>query len=195
MVEERGLEGVTVAVLLSDGFEQVELDGPVKALREAGARVEILAEDQPHLARIRGMNHLDAAGGAKGDRLLAEVSPLEFDGLLIPGGAISPDTMRQSQAHLTFVRKFVESDRPVAVICHGAWLLGDAGVAQGRRLTSWPGIRKDLERAGADWVDEEVVEDGNLITSRKPDDIPAFNGAFLRALAQAKPRTRRRAPA
>lgn len=188
------LSGVKVAVLVSDGFEQSEFDGPVEALRQAGARVDVLAQDEDHLERIHGVDHFDAAAGTKGDRLLAEASVDAYDGLLVPGGLASPDAMRQSRLHLDFVRRFVESGKPVAAICHGPWLLADADVAQGRALTSWPGIRRDMERAGATWEDREVVVDGNLVTSRKPEDVPAFNEAFLSRLAtRARPRSERRA--
>lgn len=186
------MRGKKVAVIVSDGFEQVEFDEPVKALREAGVVVEVLAEDEEHLSKIHGVNHFDAADGTTGDRLLEEAKPEDYDALLVPGGAVSPDTMRQSETHLSFVRSFVESGKPTFVICHGPWLLADAGVAKGRRLTSWPGIRRDLERAGAEWVDQEVVVDGNLVTSRKPDDIPAFNDAILDALRAAAGPTRER---
>jgi protease I len=133
------------------------------------------------------VRHLEPAEGTRGDRLIAEASPDEYDALLVPGGLASPDMMRQSDDHLGYVEEFVTSGKPVFAICHGPWLLADSGVAQGRTLTSWPGIRYDMERAGAEWVDEPVVVDGNLVTSRKPDDIPAFiEGIFdqLRDLAR-----------
>ncbi len=177
------LDCVRVAVLVSDGFEQVELDDPVAALRAAGARVDILAEDEAHLESIRGVRHLDPAEGAKGDRLLEEARPEEYDALFIPGGLASPDTMRQSLPHLRFVASFFEEGKPVAALCHGPWLIADAGYAQEYRLTSWPGIEYDLARAGALWVDEEVVVDGNLVTSRKPEDIPAFVPEVIRLFA------------
>lgn len=180
------LAGRRVAAIVSDGFEQVELDGPVRALREAGATVEVLAEDREHLARIRGVHHLDPAPGTKGDRVITDVRPDDYDALLVPGGLPSPDTMRQSDAHLRMVKEFVVSGKPTFVICHGPWLLADADVARGRRLTSWPGIRRDMERAGAEWVDEKVVVDGNLVTSRKPEDIPAFNEAAIKMLSSIK---------
>lgn len=171
-----------VAVIVADGFEQVELDKPVKALKDAGVTVHILAEDEEHLETIKGVNHLEKGEGVSGDRLLEEAKPDDYDALLVPGGLASPDTMRRSKKHLDFVRAFVEADKPTFVICHGPWLLADAGVAEGRRLTSWEGIRRDMERAGAEWVDEPVVVDGTLVTSRKPDDIPQFNEAILQAL-------------
>lgn len=174
--------GIRVAVLVADGFEQVEFDAPVQAMREAGMQVDVLAEDEDHLEGIRGVNHFEEAEGTAGDRLLDEARPDDYDALLVPGGLASPDTMRQSEAHLRFVREMVRADKPTFVICHGGWLLADAGVAQGRRLTSWEGIRRDLERAGAEWVDEPVVVDGKLVTSRKPDDIPRFVDAILEEL-------------
>lgn len=181
------MRGTKVAVIVSDGFEQVELDEPVKALREAGADIDILAEDEEHLSNIVGVNHLEKADGATGDRLLSDADPGDYDALLIPGGLASPDSMRQSEEHLSFVRAFVKSGKPTFAICHGGWLLADAGVAEGRRLTSWKAIRKDLERAGAEWVDEKVVVDGNLVTSRNPDDLDAFCDAIVEKLREAAP--------
>lgn len=171
-----------VAAIVSDGFEQVELDEPVAALRRAGCEVVVLAEDEAHLDGIKGMHHFEKAEGTKGDKLLSEARPDEYDALLVPGGLASPDAMRQSEEHLAFVRAFVAGGKPTFAICHGPWLLADADVVRGKRVTSWPAIRRDLERAGATWVDEEVVVDGNLVTSRKPDDIPAFNDAMLTLL-------------
>ena len=182
---QRSLEGLRVAVLVSDGFEQVELDKPVEGLREAGATVHVLAEDQEHLERIRGVNHLDPAEGTKGDKVLEEVSPEDYDALYIPGGLPSPDTMRSSEAHLRFARAFMEAGKPVAAMCHGPWVLADAEVLEGKRVASWEAIRRDLERAGATWVDEPVVKDGNLLTSRKPDDLDQYVPALLKHVAQA----------
>lgn len=190
----KDLRGKKVAVIVSDGFEQRELDGPARALRQAGAVVEVLAQDRAHLAHIHGVNHFELSTGTKGDRLLIEASVDDYDALLIPGGLASPDTMRQSPAHLELTRRFFESGKPLAVICHGPWLLADAGCAEGRRLTSWPGIRRDLERAGASWVDREVVIEGNLITSRKPDDIEAFSTALIDQIAAGRAPTRSSRP-
>lgn len=190
----RRFEGVKVAVIVSDGFEQVEFDEPVKALREAGVTVEVLAEDEKHLRRIRGVDHLDPADGTTGDRLLEEVDADSYDALLVPGGLASPDSMRTSKPHLDLVRSFVEADKPTFVICHGPWLLADSGVAEGRRLTSWPSIRKDMERAGAEWVDEPAVVDKNLVTSRKPDDIPKFIDAIFERLEATKGAPKKRQP-
>ena len=186
------MRGTKVAVLVSDGFEQIEFDGPTEALKEAGATIEVLAEDEAHLTSIKGVHHFDPAKGTHGDRLLEDARPAQYDALLIPGGLASPDTMRRSEPHLQFVREFVESGKPTFVICHGGWLLADANVAQGRRVTSWPGIRRDLERAGAHWSDEAVVVDENLVTSRMPADIPAFTDAILESLRSSTGGTRQR---
>jgi protease I len=183
---EENLDGVRVAVLVSDGFEQVEFDRPVQALVEAGAHVDVLAEDEDHLDEIQGMDHLDKAAGAQGNKLLREADPETYDALFIPGGAVSPDTMRQSKDHLDFAKAMVRAGKPVASICHGPWVLADAEVLQGRALTSWEGIRRDLERAGATWKDEPVVRDGNLLTSRKPDDLDAFVPALVELFATAR---------
>lgn len=182
----RDVRGKRVAVIVADGFEQCEFDAPVQALRRAGVIVEVLAQDRAHLKHIRGVHHLADAAGTKGDRLVADARVDDYDALMIPGGAVSPDTMRRSPTHLQLTRSFVESGKPVAAICHGPWLLADAACAQGRTLTSWPGIRRDLEHAGATWVDREVVVDGNLITSRKPRDVAAFSNALLDLLARAR---------
>lgn len=183
-----GLSGRRVAVLVADGFEQSEFDGPVHALRAAGAVVEVLAPDAQHLGHIRGVHHREPAAGTSGDRVITEVAPDQYDALLVPGGLYSPDAMRQSPAHLAFVKAFMAADKPVAMICHGPWLLADAEEAGGRTLTSWPGIRRDLERAGANWVDQPVVVDGPLITSRKPADVEAFSRAIVQAVASAAQR-------
>lgn len=186
------LEGKKVAVIVSDGFEQVEFDKPVKALKDAGATVHVIAEDEDHLGKIKGVNHLDPAQGTSGDKVIDDIEADDYDALLVPGGAVSPDTMRRSEAHLDLVRAFVNGGKPTFVICHGPWLLADSGVAKGRSLTSWPSIRKDLERAGAAWRDEPVVVDENLVTSRKPDDIPQFIEAIFEQLGAKKPATGKR---
>lgn len=189
---EKTLIGARVAVLISDGFEQSEFDAPVWELRKHGALVHVLAQSLDQVDDgIQGMSGLDRARLVRPDKLVRDADPSAYDGLLIPGGAISVDRMRTSALHLGFVRHFMNEGKPVAVICHGAWLLADSGMAQGRTLTTWPAIRKDLERAGAIWKDAEVLQDRNLITSRKPDDLPVFTRAFLGELAKsakAKPR-------
>lgn len=180
------VKGMKVAAIVADGFEQKELDGPVEALRKEGVTVEILAEDEKHLAHIHGVNHFEKGKGAKGDKTIADAKADDYDAILIPGGAVSPDTMRQSQKHLDFVKEFMNAGKPMAVICHGPWLLADADLVKGKTVTSWPGIRRDLERAGAKWKDDVCVVDGNLVTSRKPDDIPEFSKRFLEKLEEKR---------
>ena len=177
------LDGRRIAVLAADGFEKVELAVPVAALRAAGADVDIVSLREGH---IRGVNLHEPAGRVKVDRLLADVSPDDYDALLIPGGFINPDLLRQSAMARDFVRQFDTERKPIATLCHGPWLLADADGASHRTVTSWPAIRRDLERAGATWVDQEVVVDGNLVTSRKPDDVPAFSRAVVQLLVASK---------
>ncbi len=186
---QEDLKGKKVAVLVADGFEQSEFDGPVQTLRDAGAVVEVLAEDERHLQGIKGVHHFEPAAGTKGDRLLTDVRPEDYDLLFVPGGLASPDHMRMSEPHVAFVRSFMQARKPTAFICHGPWLLAESGMAAGRTVTSWPAIRGDLERAGAKWRDEAVVVDDFLVTSRKPDDVPAFSRALVEQLAKT-PATR-----
>jgi protease I len=180
---EGALSGKRVAVLIHDGFEQTEFEVPVRTLRAAGARVEVVAPDAAHLDRIKGESQGEPAAGTKGDRVLAETRPSDYDALLIPGGLKSPDSMRQSDAHLAFVRAFVEAGKPIGAICHGPWLLADVDALRGRTVTSWPAIKRDLECRGAEWIDQEVVRDGPFVFSRKPDDAEAFGRALVELLA------------
>jgi protease I len=180
------LAGLTVAVLVADGFEQAELDGPVEALKRYGARVEVLAPDRRHLGHVAGVHRVEPSRGTRCDRLLIEALPADYDALLVPGGLESPDAMRQSQPHLDFVRAILDAEKPVAMIGHALWLLADADGARDRTLTSWPAVRRDLERAGAHWQDQPVVIDGALITSRMPADVPAFSEALVRALVRVR---------
>lgn len=178
---ESKLSGKKVAVLATDYFEEAELTEPVKALRDAGVEVEIIA---PKSGEVKGLNHVEAGKAVKVDKTLAEADPADYDGLVLPGGAVNADKLRMDETARDFVVKIMsELERPTAVICHAPWLLASAGLARGRKLTSYYTIQDDLKNAGADWVDEECVIDGNLITSRQPDDIPAFNKALLSALA------------
>jgi protease I len=174
------LEGKTIAILATDGFEQSELAEPKKALEKAGAKVHVVA---PHGGEIKGWNHTDWGKSAKVDKELNEVSFDDYDALVLPGGVMNPDRLRTDIRAVAFVKKFFEAGRPVAAICHGPWTLIEADVVKGRKLTSWPSLKTDLRNAGADWVDEQVVVDGNLTTSRKPDDIPAFNQAVIEQFA------------
>lgn len=169
-----------VAILAADGFEQVELVKPKEALEEAGATVSIVS---PNSGQVQGMHHAEKGDKFDVDLPLESAKPEEFDALLIPGGLINPDTLRSTPAALAFTRAFFEAGKPVAAICHGPWVLIDAGVVGGRRLTSWPAIQTDVKNAGGNWVDEEVVADNGLVTSRKPDDIPAFNRRMIEEFA------------
>jgi protease I len=165
------LAGRKIAVLATHGFEQVELTQPVEALRAAGAEVSIVA---PEAGEIQGFNHHDKGEKVAVDIAVGSARPEDYAGLVLPGGVINPDALRLEDDAVAFIRSFTEAGKPVAAICHGPWTLINAGAVEGRRLTSWPSLRLDLENAGAEWVDEEVVEDRGLVTSRNPDDLPAF---------------------
>ena len=171
------LKGKKVAILAADMFERVELEEPQKALEDAGADVEIVSI---HDGEIKGFDHFDPASTVKVDRTIEEVSPGDFDALLIPGGVGNPDQLRGDENVVSFVREFDAAGKPMAVICHGPWVLVESGVVRGRRVTSWPTLETDIRNAGGDWADQEVVVDGNLVTSRKPDDIPAFTREMTR---------------
>ena len=160
-----------VAVLVADGFEKIELTIPMAAMKAAGAKVEIVSL-RP--GRIRGVNLHEPAGRVRVNRTLAGAHPMDYDALLVPGGFINPDLLRQSAEAREFVRAFDSADKPIASLCHGPWLLASAGMLAGRTLTSWPGIRDDMVNAGATWLDEPIVTDGNLITSRGPQDLVPF---------------------
>jgi len=165
------LDGCRVAILATDGFEQSELQGPLKALKDAGARVDIVS---PKAGRIQGFKHFDRGATVAVNKTLADADPADYDGLVLPGGVHNPDRLRIDEAALEFTRAFFVTEKPVAAICHAPWLLIDAGVASGRKLTSYKSVRTDLRNAGATVMNEEFVIDGNLITSRGPDDLPAF---------------------
>ena len=177
---EQPLKGRRVAVLAADGFEMVELAVPVAALRLAGATVVVVSLRH---GRIRGVNLHEPASRVGVDKTVEEADPAEYDALLLPGGFINPDLLRQSQRARAFVRAFDAAGKPIATLCHGAWLLASAGLLQGRTLTSWPGIRDDLVNAGATWLDRELVRDGNLVTSRGPQDMKPFVEAILEHFA------------
>ena len=170
------LSGKRIALLVADGFEQVELTEPRRALEEAGAEALIVS---PAKDQVRGWQHTDWGERFEVDQSLEFAGEGEYDALVLPGGVMNPDQLRRNDRALGFVRAFVDHGKPVAAICHGAWTLIDAGVVEGRRMTSYPSIRTDLVNAGANWVDEEVVVDDGLITSRNPDDLPAFNAKLI----------------
>jgi protease I len=182
MAEGR-LAGKTIAVLATDGFEQSELTVPVKALKEAGATVEVVS---PKDGQIQGMQHHDKGQMVPVDRRLSEADAQTYDGLVLPGGVANPDSLRLVPEAIDFVRSFVRSEKPIAAICHGPWTLIDAGGVDGKKMTSWPSLKTDLRNAGAQWVDEEVVVDEGLVTSRRPDDLPAFCAKAIEEFAEGR---------
>jgi protease I len=175
------LRGKKVAALVTHGFEQVELIEPRKALLEAGAEIEVVS---PESGQVKGWNHTDWGENVKVDRTLAQARADDYDALLLPGGVLNPDTLRINQEAVAFVKHFVDAGKPIAAICHGPWTLIEAGAVKGRKMTSYPSLRTDLRNAGAEWVDQEVVVDRGLVTSRKPDDIPAFNRKMIEEYAE-----------
>ena len=176
------LDGDRIAILVTDGFEQVELLQPRKALDEAGAETAVVS---PKDRVVRGWNFTDWGTEVPVDVKLDDADPEDFDALLLPGGVINPDSLRIQPKAVAFVKAFFDAGKPVAAICHGPWTVIEAGAARGRRVTSWPSLKTDLKNAGADWVDQEAVEDRGLVTSRKPDDIPAFNRAMIALFERA----------
>lgn len=180
---EQSVSGKTIAFLVStEGIEQAELTGPWEAVKEAGGTPVLLSTEA---GEVQAFNHLDKADTFGVDKVVDDVSVDDFDGLVLPGGAPNGDLLRTFESAVSFVRGFVESGKPTAVICHAPWVLVEADVVRGKHVTSWPSLQTDLRNAGAEWVDQEVVVDGNLVTSRQPDDIPAFNREFLALVAQA----------
>lgn len=168
-----------VAILATDGYEQSELLEPRRRLKEAGFEVDVIS---PEAGEIRGWNEKDWGDSVAVDRVLGDASADDYDALVLPGGVINPDNLRTEAAAVAFVQAFDRAGKPLAAICHGPWLLVEAGVVKGRQVTSYQSIRTDMQNAGGEWRDAEVVTDGHLITSRKPDDIPAFTDAVIRAL-------------
>jgi protease I len=177
------LEGKRVAMLVDDGFEQIELTSPRQALERAGARPAVIS---PKANKVKGWNHTEWGDEIEVDATLDEASPDEFHALVLPGGVMNPDRLRANPAAVAFVRAFVEAGKPIAAICHGPWTLIEAGGVRGRTLTSWPSLKTDLQNAGATWVDREVVVDKGLVTSRKPDDLDAFNRKMLEEIAEGR---------
>jgi protease I len=184
------LKGLKVAILIEKGFEQVEMTEPSKALITAGAEVSIVSPQKSH---VRGWERTDWGDEFPVDKHLDEAMPDEYDALLLPGGVMNPDKLRMQPNAVAFAKAFFDADKPVAVICHGPWMLIEAGVAKGRKIASWPSLETDLKNAGAEWIDQEVVVDGKVVSSRKPGDIPAFNREMLRVFENARPQTRRAA--
>ena len=185
MASNRSLDGLKVAILLTNGFEQAEYTEPRKALEDAGAKVTVFA---PKAGEAYGMKHHDKADKIKVDRPLSEARPEEFDAVLLPGGALNADALRVEEAAREFVKAFEREGKPIAVICHGPWLLVSADLVDGHTLTSYHTIQDDIRNAGGKWVDEQVVRDRNWVSSRQPSDIPAFNEALMALFAGGKAR-------
>jgi protease I len=179
------LKGVKVAILVAEGFEQVELSEPKKALENAGAETRIVS---PASGEVQGWNHFEKGDKFPVDVPLEQANSRDFDALLLPGGVANPDQLRMVPKAVQFVREFCDAAKPVASICHGPWILIEAGAVRGRTVTSWPSLKTDLINAGAKWVDREVIADNGLITSRNPDDIPAFNRKIVEQFAQGMQR-------
>ncbi|HUH21866.1 MAG TPA: type 1 glutamine amidotransferase domain-containing protein [Gaiellaceae bacterium] len=177
------LQGKRVAFLATDMVEQVELTEPWKAVKDAGGTPELVSLEE---GEIQGFNHYDKADTFKVDRTVEEARAEDYDALVIPGGVGNPDTMRTDENAVQLVRDFFEQGKPVGVICHGPWMLVEAGVVRGRKVTSWPSLQTDIRNAGGDWVDQEVVVDDGLVTSRKPDDLPAFNEKIVEEFCEGR---------
>ena len=177
------LEGKRIAFLATDGVEQSELEQPWHELQKAGAKMELLSV---HKGAIQAFRHLDKGDTFEVDGLVADADASDYDGLVLPGGVANPDTLRANDKAVRFVRQFFEQSKPVAAICHGPWTLVEADVVRGRTLTSWPSLKTDIENAGGQWVDEEVHVDQGLVTSRKPDDLPAFSAKAIEEFAEGR---------
>ena len=183
MTQQQQLAGRKVAILTTDGFEQVELTGPRQALQDAGATVQIVGMNR---GQVQGFHHDKPADKFPVDVTLEDAKPDDFDAVVLPGGVMNADKLRNSRHAQEFVQAMQKSGKPIAAICHAPWLLISAGLVKGRKLTSWPSLQDDLRNAGASWSDEEVVRDGNWVTSRKPADIPAFSRAAIEVIAGTK---------
>ena len=179
---DKPLAGKRVAILAADMFERVELEKPRKALEDAGVETEVVSI---HDGDIQGFDHFDPANKVKVDKTVEEVSVDDYDALLVPGGVGNPDQLRGDENAVSLVRDFAGAGKPMAVICHGPWVLVESGVVRGRKVTSWPTLQTDIVNAGGKWVDQEVVVDAGIVTSRKPDDIPAFNKAMIEEFSKA----------
>jgi protease I len=177
------LNGLKVAILAADGFEQIEMTEPRKALEEVGAQVQLIS---PSKGKVKGWNHKQWGDEFPVDIALDQADADDFDALMLPGGVMNPDHLRIVPRAVEFVRRFVRAGKPIAAICHAPWTLIDAGGVKGRKITSWASLRTDLTNAGANWVDEAAVTDGQLVTSRKPDDLPKFNQAMIALFADSR---------
>ena len=180
---DQSLQGKTIAILASDGVEQVELTKPRTALEQAGANVELISIQD---GQIQGMNHIDKGETFPVDHTVDEVSAESYDGLMLPGGAVNPDNLRQNEQAVRFVREFYVTGKPIAAFCHAPWLLVEADIARDLTITSWPSLKTDVRNAGGTWVDQEVVTDQGVVTSRKPDDIPAFSKKMVEEFQEGR---------
>jgi protease I len=180
---EHALNGKRIAFLAADGVEQVELTEPWQAVEQAGGEPELISLKS---GKIQGVNHMDKGDTFTVEKTVEEADPTDYDGLVLPGGVANPDFLRADERAVRFVKRFFEQGKPVGAICHGPWTLVEADVVRGRTITSWPSLQTDIRNAGGTWVDEEVHVDAGLVTSRKPDDIPAFNAKLLEELAEGE---------
>ena len=183
-VSGKPLQGKRVAMLMTDGVEQIEYTSPRSYLEERGATVVLLSPKDAG-EEVQGFNHLQQGDRFRVEMNVRDANPTDFDALVLPGGVANPDNLRMSREAIDFIRGFSVEDKPVGAICHGPWTLIDAGIATSKHMTSWPSLKKDLINAGAEWTDDEVVIDDRLVTSRKPDDLPAFNDALVKELMLA----------
>lgn len=189
MATTNRLDGMTVAILCENMFEQVEMTEPRKALDDAGAKTVLIS---PQQGKIQGVNHDEKGEKFPVDMQLDDARPDNFDALLLPGGVANPDRLRMNQKAMAFVKTFVDAQKPIAAICHGPWALVETGAVKGYRATSWPSLRTDIRNAGGEWVDEPNVTDRNITTSRKPDDIPKFNDAMIALFEESRTRGEQR---
>jgi protease I len=177
------LDGKKIAFLFADGVEQVELEEPLKAVKGEGGEAELISLED---GEVQAFNHLDHGDKIKVDKAVSDADASDYDGLVVPGGVANPDFLRSDEDAMSFVRAFFEAGKPAGVICHGPWVLVEAGVVDGMKVTSWPSLQTDIRNAGGDWVDEEVVVDKGLVTSRKPDDLPAFCSKIVEEFCEGK---------
>ena len=180
---QQNLNGKRVAILVEDGFEQIELTSPKQALEQAGAKAEIVS---PKHDKVKGWDHTNWGQEFPVDIPLEQANPNNYDALLLPGGVMNPDKLRMNEQAVQFVRNFFEQNKPIASICHGPWMLVEADIARGRKLTSYPSIKTDVKNAGGNWVDQEVVVDQGIVTSRSPADLPAFNQKVIEEFAEGQ---------
>jgi protease I len=177
------LQGKKIAFIATEGVEETELTEPWKAVEQAGAQPELISLEA---GEVQSWNHFDEGGSFKVDKTIEKADVDDYDGLVLPGGVANPDQLRTDENVVAFIREFAASGKPIGVICHGPWTLIEAGVVKGRTMTSWPSLQTDLRNAGANWVDQEVVVDAGLVSSRKPDDLPAFNAKIVEEFAEGK---------